>query len=128
MCIRDRSDILHFGLGDNQEIDSLKIIWPDGTIQTLKKPEVNKLITFEQKNAKPFAAVVSSPVKKLFTYQKPLIAFSHLQLEYNDFKRQPLMPVMLSPCGPSFSVADVNGDGKDDIFFGSSQGQSSELY
>ena len=122
------SDIVHFGLGDSQEIDSLKIIWPDGTTETLKKPGVNKLITFQQKTAKPLAAIVFSPVKKLFTYQKPVIAFSHLQLEYNDFKRQPLMPVMLSQSSPKMAKADVNGDGLEDVFIGSSQGQSSQLF
>ncbi|MGZ3938690.1 MAG: FG-GAP repeat domain-containing protein, partial [Flavisolibacter sp.] len=53
---------------------------------------------------------------------------SHLQLEYNDFKRQPLMPVMLSQCSPKMAKADVNGDGLEDIFIGSSQGQSGQLF
>ena len=51
-----------------------------------------------------------------------------MQLDYNDFKRQPLMPVMLSQCGPRFKTGDLDKDGREDIFFGGSQGQSSELF
>lgn len=120
--------VLHFGLGDRSMIDSLKIIWPGGKNETLYNVKTDQLLNLDEKNAKSINIQPKHPSSKLFTYQKPLIDFSHLQLEYNDFKRQPLVPVMLSPCGPRFSVADVNGDGMDDIFFGSSQGQSSELY
>ena len=120
--------VLHFGLGDHLLIDSLKIIWPNRGVQVLYNIKADQTLELNEKDAGPS---IIQPVKlpaKLFTYQKPLVDFSHLQMEYNDFKRQPLMPVMLSPCGPQFETADVNGDGPDDIFFGSSQGQGSELF
>ena len=111
------------------EADSLKITWPDGASQVFiqcksrptdhngaKKCEKNLILAWQQY------------LKKYFAYQKPFVDFSHLQLEYNDFKRQPLMPVMLSQSGPHFKTGDLNKDGKEDIFFGGSQGQSSELF
>jgi hypothetical protein len=122
------SPVLHFGLGDHSMIDSLEIIWPRGRKEILYNVKPDRLLHLDEKNAKPMTIQKKNPSPKLFTYQKPLIDFSHLQLEYNDFKRQPLIPVMLSPCGPRFSSADINGDGMEDVFFGSSQGQSSELY
>jgi hypothetical protein len=122
------SPVLHFGLGDHSLIDSIKIVWPDHKQQTLYKVKADQILSINEKDAMTARDQIVRSVPKLFNYQKPLIDFSHLQLEYNDFKRQPLIPVMLSPCGPRFSVADINGDGLEDIFFGSSQGQSSELY
>lgn len=122
------SPVLHFGLGDHSSIDSLKINWPIGNAETLKNIRADQLLTLDEKNATPIRIDVSKPSKKLFTYQKAFIDFTHLQIEYNDFKRQPLMPVMFSPCGPRFAIVDVNGDGREDIFIGSSQGQGSELY
>lgn len=121
------SEIMHFGLGETLHLDSVKIIWLDESSESIYNVQTNRLISFEQVNAKKIS-VAKSPVRKLFSYQKPLIDFTHLQIDYNDFKRQPLMPVMLSACGPKMGTADVNGDGQYDIFVGGSQGQSSALF
>jgi enediyne biosynthesis protein E4 len=122
------SPVLHFGLADHSIIDSLKITWPQGKVQVLYNIKTNQLLDLNEKNALATGIQAIKKSTKLFSYQKSIINFSHLQLEYNDFKRQPLIPVMISPVGPKFSTGDVNGDGRDDIFFGSSQGQGSELH
>jgi enediyne biosynthesis protein E4 len=121
------STLLHFGLGDSKEIDSLKVVWPGGAVQVIENIKTNQLITLNQESAKLLSQPTALLVKRIFSYHKPLINYSHLQLEYNDFKRQPLMPVMLSQTSPKMAKADVNGDGMEDIFIGSSQGQSSQL-
>ncbi len=122
------TEVLHFGLGNTLIIDSVKIVWPGGASQIVYEIKADQTITLEQKNARQLSLSESGSKHKLFTYQKSLVDFSHLQLEYNDFKRQPLMPVMLSPCGPRFKVGDLNKDGLEDIFIGCSQGQGSELF
>jgi len=45
-----------------------------------------------------------------------------------DFKIFPLLPYQLSKSGPSLAKADVNGDGLEDVFIGSSVGSGSVLY
>jgi enediyne biosynthesis protein E4 len=122
------SPTLHFGLGDQTLVDSFRIAWSGGFVQSLYNVRADQLLTLDEKDAKPAITKPFMPAPKLFIHQKKLIDFSHLQLEYNDFKRQPLMPVMLSQCGPRFATGDINGDGMDDLFIGSSQGQSSQLY
>jgi hypothetical protein len=82
----------------------------------------------EQKNAKENYLYNRKLKPGLFAVVKPLVDFNHMQIEYNDFKRQPLMPFMLSTCGPRFAKGDVNSDGLEDIFVGGSQGQSSSLF
>ena len=37
------SKTMHFGLGGREQIDRLEIRWPNGTVQTLDPPEINKL-------------------------------------------------------------------------------------
>lgn len=122
------SEVLHFGLGDNDKVDSLKIIWPNGNIELVSNIRTDQLISLDEKNAKPAFIQQTKKPNSFFSRQTAFINYSHLQLEYNDFKRQPLMPVMLSQCGPRFTVGDVNNDGLEDLFIGSSQGQGSELY
>jgi enediyne biosynthesis protein E4 len=122
------SEILHFGTGTHSTIDSLKIRWPDGAVQVLNNLKTDQKITLDHKNSVKKSEAHKQQPQKLFLYEQPLIDFSHLQLDYNDFKRQPLMPVMYSQCGPQMAKADVNKDGREDVFIGSSQGQPSALY
>ena len=36
---------LHFGLGDSSRIDKLEIKWPDGSLEVLPVPGVDRILT-----------------------------------------------------------------------------------
>ena len=122
------SEIMHIGLGKATMIDSLKIIWLSGAMQLFKNLPADQMITANEQDASGSYIYPDKPIPSLFSPVKPIINFTHQQIDFNDFKRQPLMPFMLSPCGPRFAMADINKDGLNDIFIGGSQGQSSALY
>ena len=53
--------------------------------------------------------------------------YKHIENNYLDYEREPLMPERLSIEGPAYIGSDFNGDGIKDIFIGGAKLQSPEL-
>jgi len=125
--------VMHFGLGKDSLIQSIKVIWPTGEISDLKNVKANQLIAVEQKNAVPHPIGPPQGNEKI----KPLfndvtktagISFTDTASSFVDFKISPLLPYQVSKMGPCIAKADVNGDGLEDVFIGAGIGQASKLY
>ncbi|MEO8853645.1 MAG: VCBS repeat-containing protein [Ginsengibacter sp.] len=121
------SPVLHFGLGKEKQVDSLKIIWNGGKEQVINNITGNQLITLEEKNAKKFYHPVKL-VQPLFHEIKPPISFADQSNTVNDFLRQSLMVNPMSFFSPCIAKADVNNDGLEDVFIGGGAGQTAELF
>jgi len=121
------SNIMNFGLGQVNTIDSLVIDWNSGKRQVLLNVDANQLVTLEEKNAQLLKKIKTSP-NATFREITPTIAFDHKNMAINDFKRQSLLLYQPSHSGPCMTKGDVNNDGLEDIFIGGSSGQSATLY
>ncbi len=123
--------ILHFGFGKTPTIDSLKVIWPDRTSQLLTEVTVNQTLVISPKGNTPFDYTSLQPTNKSF-FKKVEdnlgIDFTHVEDAYIDFNRQKLIPYQVSDRGPAVAIGDINGDQKDDIYFGSSKFKESKIY
>ncbi len=123
--------IVHFGYGNIEMIDSLRIIWPDNTSQILKDIPVNQVLTISPNKTSPFNyKQLEDPTEQLFELLENNLGidFSHQEDRYIDFDRQKIMPYRVSDRGPATALADINDDGKVDIFFGSSKYTPSQMY
>jgi len=123
--------IIHFGYGNIEKIDSVKIIWPNRTFQVLNNVATNQTLFISPQDTKPFNYNSLHPKTKIIFNKVEGnlgIDFLHEEDNYIDFNRQKLIPYQVSDRGPATAIGDINNDGKDDIFFGGSKRKPSKVY
>ncbi|MCP9199108.1 FG-GAP-like repeat-containing protein [Gramella sp. GC03-9] len=125
------SPIMHFGLGKNEIIESVKVVWPDGTIEKRENVQVNQLLSFQQSEARPQNEIIP-PKQTLFTTvedkSENFPSHRHVENEYNDFEKEVLLPHRTSAFGPALATGDFNADGREDFFVGGSAGNKGAVY
>ena len=118
--------VMTFGIG-TKKIDSLHVIWPNDKFQTVKNITNNSTINLDIKNAKLNYTPNAVNLKPFFTESKTTF-IAHKENNYVDFDHEGLISKMLSQEGPSLAVADINGDGNEDVFIGGAKGQAGKIY
>jgi hypothetical protein len=114
--------ILHFGLGEAKEIDTIILYWPNGGTEIMTNVAGNQRLTWKKGDGKSYTPKAKTSQAPLFARAKEKIQWTHHENEFVDFKREKLIPYMLSAEGPCISVGDINGDKLDDIYAGNGAG------
>jgi enediyne biosynthesis protein E4 len=125
------SPVLTFGLGSNASIDSVLVQWPGGKQQVIKNPHADTSLVLHEREA---MMVPMKPVKQMEAMYSNITAkgitgsIQHRENEFVDFDVERLIPKMLSTQGPKIAVADINGDGLDDMFVGSAFADTAKIF
>jgi len=125
---------LHVGLGGAQTVDSLQVVWPDGSGQRLYDVGVNQRLVLRQSEAQPtgtgggqeLSAGPFPPMLKQAGQAGP--EWSHRENEFVDFDRDRLLFHMRSTEGPAACAGDVDGDGFDELYLGGAKDQPGSLW
>lgn len=125
---------LSVALGKSK-IDSAILIWPDNSYQHLNftndsvKVEVNYSSNLPKFDFSSLQEIKND--QNVFFEdigEKLGLTFLHKENSFVEFDREPLLPFMLSQEGPALAIGDMNKDGLDDIFIGSSKWQKSSIF
>ncbi len=121
------SPVLHFGLGNYDNIDSLIIIWQNGKSEKLTNIQANQTIILEEKNAtaRPVLQEKNTPI---FSEISSPINYTNPKQTIRDFDRQPLLLCEFSHQGPCMTKGDLNGDGLEDMVIGGSVGEAAKVF
>ncbi len=122
--------LLHFGLGSTAQIDSIRIVWPDGRSRLLGATAADQRLVVKLEDAiaaAPYLPPAPQPLLAPATTELGLDTYQHQETHYTDFKVQPLLPHKHSQQGPKMCAGDINGDGLDDFFAGGAFQQAGQL-
>ncbi|MBP9195389.1 MAG: VCBS repeat-containing protein, partial [Saprospiraceae bacterium] len=121
------------GIG-SQKADSICIVWPDqsyeckavGSDSIFNLSWTPGLPKFDYRSINKNLVPASNGWKDVAA--EVGLHYQHHENPYIEFHREPLVPFSCGEDGPAVCVGDINGDNRDDIYFGASKTFKSELY
>jgi enediyne biosynthesis protein E4 len=122
---------LTFGIGSTPVIDSLLVIWPNGSYQKIENVQSREKIRCKFSEASGFFSYNRFHQERtLFdNVTKDIsIDYTHKENQFIEFNREGLLPHMVSTEGPAIAIDDVNNDGLEDIYLGGAKWQAAELW
>ena len=121
--------ILHFGLGQRKNGNSVKVIWPNGEMQQIEDVSANQLLVVKYDSLKITTNNRVKPKSSFANVSKVITpSFKHKEDVYNDFDAEPLLPHRYSQLGAKVTIGDINSDGLEDFFAGNAKDSKAAMY
>ncbi len=111
--------VVHFGFGDEEIIERLKVVWPSGREQTFEDLATGQRYTITE----PVAEPMQEPRATASVQFDEVSASMGLEIVQREESRegtvtQALLPRRFNRRGPGLAVGDIDGDGVDEIVLG----------
>ena len=121
------SPYLNFGLGDDEKINLVKVVWSNGNIEELTDVKVNSTIEFDISNSK-IKTDTQLEESNLYFENVNILEHKHEENDYNDYIKEVLLPHENSRLGPGIAIGDINGDRLEDFVIGGAKDQPTAFY
>ena len=118
---------LNFGLGYDDEIKKITVIWNNGNQEVLSDVQINSTIEFDINNSTPKESNIADDMNRYFE-SEDIIDHKHEENIYNDYVKEVLLPHENSRLGPGIASGDINGDGFEDFVIGGAKDQKTAMF
>ncbi len=123
---------LHFGLDSLTRVDSVVVVWPDAEMNVIYDIPADTVLEVQYSNTGKLYHYKRNRIRRpaLFSEvtDKENVHYKHLDVSFDDYKLEPLLPHKYSQMGPYIATADVNADGLADFFIGGGFNSSGALF
>lgn len=117
-----------FAAGQAAQLD-IEVTWRNGHHSRLTNAQPNRIYEIDEATAtaptQPPAAPHPSAPPPWFEDASDQLGHTHVEPLFDDFRRQPLLPLRLSQLGPGVAWFDLDADGRDELLIGT--GRSGHL-
>lgn len=123
--------IIHFGLAEVSGFDSVFVVNNKGEKFAIKNYKLNKRNTYDYKDLKKSGVYRVKPANVTWLTEvtgSSNLKFKHSENEFNDFKRESLLPHMQSKKGPYLATTKVNNSDDYLIYIGNAHGSPGKMF
>jgi enediyne biosynthesis protein E4 len=120
---------LHFGTGNETVIPKVEIIFPSQKKLVLENVKADQELLAYEDGATVTNIINTARKNTMFKNISAdgKLKYNHTENDFIDFKREPLIPYKCSRKGPYFAKADINADGREDLYIGGAAGYEAKL-
>lgn len=114
--------IVHFGLGEDSQINRLVIFWPSGAEQTFENLPADRRYVITEPTPAPASPALAHLEKTATQFTEiggaANLAWRAREELFDELLTQPLLPWRMNRRGPAVAVANFDGSGYDSVALG----------